>query len=89
MPSSKPELSDFDFDNEDFPTGMKRLLDLAPPHIQPFAEMAAKEHRGMLRMFRELIVTMRAIKLIGIFVGLAIFVSPAIYWMISHIKVTP
>lgn len=90
MPSSKPEIhDDFDFDNEDLPTGMRRLVEATPPAIQPFAEMAAKEHRGMLRMFRELNVTMRAIKLIGALVAFAIFVSPAIYWMISHIKVTP
>lgn len=90
MPTpSKPDLPDFDFDNEELPTGMKRLVDVAPPHLQPFAEMAAKEHRGMLRMFREVIVTLRAIKLIGYLVALAIFVSPAIYWIISHIKVTP
>lgn len=89
MSASKPDLTDFEFDNEDLPTGMRRLVELAPPHIQPFAEMAAKEHRGMLRMFRELIVTMRAVKIIGWFVVGAITVSPAIYWLISHIKVSP
>ncbi len=88
MPGSKPDLPDFEFDNEDLPTGMRRLVELAPPHIQPVAEMAAKEHRGMLRMFREGIVILRAIKIIGWFVGVAFVVSPVIYWLLSHIKVS-
>ncbi len=80
-----------DFDQEEIPTGVQRLILQVPENVRPYAEQVGRQHVAMLRIFREMVALLRAIKLmlwmmpiVSTFIATVIGVA---WWLYLHIEI--
>ena len=85
MSASTPDFGEFD--QEDIPTGVTKLLALVPEPVRPYAEQLALQHLAMVKLFKSLDALLRTIRILLWLMPVISVVGAVIVWAFLHLEV--